>query len=185
MRSVTRDPGLANPGGVPPWTVFTQTLIHDFDALLWLNPGAIPVEVYATADALVAPEYKESGLLDTAVVVITFDNGARAVAEASFSASYGYDVRAEVFGSGGMVTAGTTARTTMSLYDSTGRHDETARGDVDLFLDAYTGEFVEFTDAVREGRAPSVTGEDARRALGVALACIESVKANAPVKVTP
>ena len=185
MRSLTRDPGLANPGGVPPWTVFTQTLIHDFDALLWLNPGATPVEVYATADALVAPDFKEAGLLDTAVVVITFDNGARAVAEASFSASYGYDVRAEVFGSGGMVTAGSTARTAMSLYDATGRHVETARGDVDLFLDAYTAEFVEFTDAVREGRAPSVTGEDARRALAVALACIESCRTNAPAKVTP
>ena len=185
MRSVTRDPGLANPAGVPPWTVFTQTLIHDFDALLWLNPGAQPVEVYATADALVAPEFKQSGLLDTAVVVITFDNGARAVAEASFSATYGYDVRAEVFGSGGMVTAGTTARTAMTLHDASGRHVETARGDVDLFIDAYTGEFVEFTDAVREGRAPSVTGEDARRALSIALACIESAKVNAPVKVTP
>ncbi len=87
MRSLTRDPGLANPGGVPPWTIFTQTLIHDFDTLLWLNPGAEPVEVYATADALVAPDFKASGLLDTAVVVITFDNGARAVAEASFSAA--------------------------------------------------------------------------------------------------
>jgi myo-inositol 2-dehydrogenase/D-chiro-inositol 1-dehydrogenase len=185
MRSVTRDPGLANPAGVPPWTVFTQTLIHDFDALLWLNPGATPVEVYATADALVAPEFKDSGLLDTAVVVITFDNGARAVAEASFSAAYGYDVRAEVFGSAGMVTAGTTDRTSMSLLDATGRHAETSRGDVSLFLDAYTGEFVEFTDAVREGRTPSVTGDDARRALAVALACIESVKSNAPAKVTP
>ena len=84
---------------VPPWTIFTQTLIHDFDTLRWLNPGAEPVEVYATADALVAPEFKDAGLLDTAVVVITFDNGARAVAEASFSAAYGYDVRGEVFGS--------------------------------------------------------------------------------------
>jgi myo-inositol 2-dehydrogenase / D-chiro-inositol 1-dehydrogenase len=185
MRSLTRDPGLANPGAVPPWTVFTQTLIHDFDALLWLNPGASPVEVYATADALVAPEFKVSGLLDTAVVVITFDNGARAVAEASFSAAYGYDVRAEVFGSSGMVTAGTTALTAMTLFDAGGRHADTARGDVDLFIDAYTGEFVEFTDAVREGRPPVVTGEDARRALTVALACIESCQANAPVKVAP
>jgi myo-inositol 2-dehydrogenase / D-chiro-inositol 1-dehydrogenase len=185
MRSLTRDPGLANPGGVPPWTVFTQTLIHDFDALLWLNPGASPVEVYATADALVAPEFKESGLLDTAVVVITFDNGARAVAEASFSAAYGYDVRAEVFGSAGMVTAGTTERTRMWLHDATGRHAETARSDVDLFIDAYTAEFVEFTDAVRQGRQPAVTGEDARRALAVALACIESCTTNAPAKVTP
>ncbi len=106
MRSLTRDPGLANPGGVPPWTIFTQTLIHDFDTLLWLNPGAEPVEVYAMADALVAPDFKDAGLLDTAVVVIRFDNGAIAMAEASFSAAYGYDVRGEVFGSAGMVTAG-------------------------------------------------------------------------------
>ncbi len=185
LRSLTRDPGLANPGGVPPWTVFTQTLIHDFDTLLWLNPGASPVEVYATADALVAPEYKESGLLDTAVVVITFDNGARAVAEASFSATYGYDVRAEVFGSGGMVTVGGASSAAMTHFDGNGRHERTPRGDVDLFLGAYTAEFVEFTSAVREGRAPSVTGEDARRALGIALACIESVQANTPVKVAP
>jgi myo-inositol 2-dehydrogenase/D-chiro-inositol 1-dehydrogenase len=107
------------------------------------------------------------------------------VAEASFSASYGYDVRAEVFGSGGMVTVGTTDQSAMALYDSTGRVHATARGDVDLFLDAYTGEFVEFTDAVRESRSPSVTGEDACRALGVALACIESCRTNAPVKVSP
>ncbi len=183
MRSLTRDPGLADPGAVPPWTVFTQTLIHDFDALLWLNPGASPVEVYATADALVAPGFKDSGLLDTAVVVITFDNGARAVAEASFSAAYGYDVRAEVFGSAGMVMAGAPAVTSMALFDARGRHAETARADVDLFRDAYAAEFVEFTDAIREGRSPSVTGEDARRALGVALACVESCQANTPVKV--
>jgi myo-inositol 2-dehydrogenase / D-chiro-inositol 1-dehydrogenase len=37
--------------------------------------------------------------------MIMFDNGARAIAEASFSAAYGYDVRAEVFGSAGLVTA--------------------------------------------------------------------------------
>src|SRR5215217_1077235 len=120
MRSVTRDPGLADPAGVPPWTVFTQTLIHDFDTLLWLNPGAEPVTVYATADALVAPEFKSAGLLDTAVVVITFDNGARAVAEASFSASYGYDVRGEVFGSKGMVTVGGGARSSAQLFTSSG-----------------------------------------------------------------
>ena len=57
------------------------------------------------------------------------------------------------------------------------------RDDVELFLDAYTAEFVEFTDAVREQRAPAVTGEDARRALTVALACIESVTTGGPVDV--
>jgi myo-inositol 2-dehydrogenase/D-chiro-inositol 1-dehydrogenase len=52
-----------------------------------------------------------------------------------------------------------------------------------MFRDAYTAEFVEFTNAVREGRTPAVTGEDARRALIVALACIESVKTATPVLV--
>ena len=40
LRSLTRDPGLANPAAVPPWTIFTQTLIHDFDTLNWFNAGA-------------------------------------------------------------------------------------------------------------------------------------------------
>ena len=181
MRSLTRDPGLANPAGVPPWTIFLQTLIHDFDTLLWFNPSAEPVTVYATADALVAPEFKDAGLLDTAVVVITFNNGAIAVAEASFSAAYGYDVRGEAFGSAGMVTIGDTARSSLVHYTSAGRHVDTVRGDVELFRDAYTAEFVEFTNAIREGRTPAVTGQDARRALLVALASVESIKTAAPV----
>lgn len=183
MRSLTRDPGLADPAAVPPWTVFLLTLIHDFDTLLWLNPGAEPVEVYAVADALVAPDYKDRGLLDTAVVVIRFDNGAIATAEANFSASYGYDVRGEVFGSAGMVSAGDTRLSSMTLHTADGRVTPTVRGDVALFSDAYTAEFVEFVDAVRERREPAVTGRDARRALSIALACIESVQSGGPVKV--
>jgi myo-inositol 2-dehydrogenase / D-chiro-inositol 1-dehydrogenase len=182
MRSLTRDPGLANPGAVPPWTIFLLTLIHDFDTLLWMNPGSGPVEVYAAADALVAPDFKEAGLLDTAVVVIRFDNGALATAEANLSAAYGYDVRGEVFGSAGMVTAGQTRSNAMTLHTAAGQAVSTVRGDVELFLGAYTGEFVEFTDAVREKREPAVTGRDARRALAIALACIESVQAGRPVR---
>lgn len=184
LRSLTRDPGLANPGAVPPWTIFTQTLIHDFDTLLWLNPGAEAVEVYATADALVAPEFKDRGLLDTAVVVITFDNGARGIAEASFSAAYGYDVRAEVFGSRGMVTAGDGARNTARLFTADGMTQDTVRGDVELLVDAYAAELAEFVAAVTQHRTPSVTGRDAQRALAIALACIDSVKAHAPVRMT-
>ncbi len=181
MRSLTRDPGLANPGAVPPWTIFTQTLIHDFDTLNWLNPGAEAVEVYATADALVAPEFKGTGLLDTAVVVVKFDNGAIATAEANFSAVYGYDVRAEVFGSAGMVSAGDTALTGMTHHTAAGRAQRTVRSDVELCRDAYAAEFGSFVEVVRTGQAPEVTGVDARRALAIALACIESYQARGPV----
>jgi myo-inositol 2-dehydrogenase/D-chiro-inositol 1-dehydrogenase len=183
MRSLTRDPGLADPAAVPPWTIFLLTLIHDFDALLWLNPGAAAVELFVIADALVAPDYKSAGLLDTAIVSIRFDNGALATAEASFSAAYGYDVRAEVFGSRGMVTAGRTETSALRLRTDSGMSSPTLRGDVEVFIDAYTGEFAEFADAVREKRAPAVTGRDARRALSIALACIESAQSGRTARV--
>ena len=183
LRSLTRDPGLANPGAVKPWTVFLETLIHDFDTLRWLNPGSEPVEVYAVADALVAPDFKASGLLDTAVVVIRFDNGALATAEASFSAAYGYDIRGEVFGSAGMVTAGDVRATGMTRYGADGIRIDTSRADTSLFRAAYQAEFVAFAETVRSGGSPYVGGEDARGALLVALAAIESVKAGRPVRV--
>src|SRR5690349_3225795 len=76
LRSVTRDPAGFDPARVPPWTIYLETLIHDFDTLRYLNPGAEAVDVYAVADALVHPDWKERGLLDTAIVTIRFDNGA-------------------------------------------------------------------------------------------------------------
>jgi myo-inositol 2-dehydrogenase/D-chiro-inositol 1-dehydrogenase len=183
LRSVTRDPGLANPGAVPPWTIFTQTLIHDFDLLNWMNSDAPAVEVSAMADALVAPEFKPAGLLDTAVVSIRYGNGAIAVAEASFSASYGYDVRAEVFGSAGMVTVGSPRQVTMEHWDGEGVHALTARSDTELLGAAYAGEFTSFCAAVANGTRPVVTGEDARAALVIALACVDSVTTGGPVLV--
>ena len=182
MRSLTRDPELADPSIVKPWTIFLETLIHDFDALLWLNPGARAVEVYATADALVRPDWKDRGLLDTAMVVVRFDNGALATAEASFQAVYGYDVRGEVFGSAGMVTAGDIQRTSMALYGEKGVVHDTVRRNTELFHDAYTAELAHFVDCVRNGTGPECTGEDAREALAIALAGIESVRAGRPVR---
>ena len=67
---------------------------------------------------------------------------------------------------------------------STGRHVDTVRGDVELFRDAYIAEFVEFTDAVRAGRTPSVTGaRRPPRRSSLALASIESIKTGAPIQV--
>ena len=175
LRSLTRDPGGFDPARVPANTIFTQTLIHDFDLLNWMNSDARAVEVSAMADALVAPDFKDAGLLDTAVVTIRYDNGAIAVAEANFSATYGYDVRAEVFGSGGMVTVGSPRQITMEHWDGDGVRGLTARGDTELLGDAYAAEFASFCAAVAGGTPPVVTGRDARAALAVAVACIDAV----------
>jgi myo-inositol 2-dehydrogenase/D-chiro-inositol 1-dehydrogenase len=183
LRSVTRDPGGFDPSRVPPDTIFLETLIHDFDTLRFLNPGAEAVEVVATADALVEPEWRARGLLDTAVVVVRFDNGAIATAEACFEAAYGYDVRGEVLGSRGMVEMGDGRRTGMTFSDAVGRWVQTVRGDQELFADAYTAELTAFVDAVRTRTPAPVTGEDGRAALEIALAAAESVRSGRPVRI--
>jgi myo-inositol 2-dehydrogenase/D-chiro-inositol 1-dehydrogenase len=196
LRSLTRDPGtgsIPNAAGVPAWTIFLETLIHDFDTLNWFNEGAEPVEVYAVADALVEPALRDQGFLDTAVVTVRYSNGAIAVAEANFSALYGYDVRGEVFGSKGMVQAGRSTETAARRYTADGLSADTPRLNVELFRQAYTDELADFTAAVRSRRdgTPPPSGDftltpgpaDARRALAMALACIDSVKQGAPAAV--
>ncbi|SHN83277.1 myo-inositol 2-dehydrogenase / D-chiro-inositol 1-dehydrogenase [Geodermatophilus obscurus] len=183
LRSLTRDPGGFDPSRVLPDTIFLETLIHDFDTLRFLNPGAEAVEVSAVGDALVEPDWRDSGLLDTAVVTVRFDNGAMALAEACFEAAYGYDVRGEVLGSGGMATMGDGRRSGMAFSGPAGRLVETVRGDQELFPEAYTAELAAFVEAVRVGRPAPVTGEDARAALAIALAAAESVRTGGPVRV--
>lgn len=185
LRSVTRDPGpfSADPARIPPGTIFLETLIHDFDALCFLNPGARPTRVTAIADALIRPDAKADGHLDTAVVTVEFDNGAIAVAEANFSALYGYDVRAEVFGSGGMVTAGDGRSSDMTYYGPDGVGVDTARRDTELLHSAYLGEFVAFVTAIRTGTPATVTGGDARTALSIALAAIDSAAQGRSVEI--
>lgn len=178
LRSLTRDPGLGDPISIPEWAIFLETLVHDFDTLLYLNPGAETTEVYAVADALVRPDFKDKGLLDTAVANIRFDNGAIATAEANFQAVYGYDVRSEVFGS-----AGSAQQTNMIRYTAEGISSNTYRQDTDLFHDAYVAELTSFVECVRTRNIPYVTGKDVRRALSIAHACIESIKTNVPVKI--
>nr|WP_251042044.1 Gfo/Idh/MocA family oxidoreductase [Arthrobacter sp. ISL-30] len=155
LRSLTRDPGTGSIGHaarIPAWTIFLETLIHDFDTLNWFNEGAEPVEVHAVADALVEPDLRDQGFLDTAVVTIKYSNRAIAVAEANFSALYGYDVRGEVFGSKGMVQAGRSTETEARRYTAEGLSADTPRLNVELFRQAYTDELIDFASVVRARR---------------------------------
>ncbi|WP_458316669.1 hypothetical protein [Mycolicibacterium brisbanense] len=99
-----------------------------------------------------------------------FDNGAFGIAEASFQAVYGYDVRGEIFGSNGVLLAGREPAQAGKL-------------NTELFHDAYVAQFAHFVNSIAAGAA-SVTGHDARVALEIALAAAESVRTGAPVALT-
>lgn len=197
LRSLTRDPKLEQPERVTPGAVFRETLIHDFDVLRFLAAGAEPIEVYAMADALVLPEWKSRGLLDSAVVTLRYDSGAMATADASFQAVYGYDVRAEVFGSEGMASVGEASPINLVHHNRSGSTQPRAHWFVDLFGDAYAAELAHFVARGRlrgqgellrfgggsaaQSSAPAATGEDGRAALVIALAALRSVDTGRPV----
>jgi myo-inositol 2-dehydrogenase/D-chiro-inositol 1-dehydrogenase len=92
-----------------------------------------------------------------------------------------------------MVQAGRSTETAARRYTADGYAADTPRLNVELFREAYTDELADFTAAVRARRdaTPPPSGDftltpgaaDARRALAVALACIESVKQGGPVAV--
>jgi myo-inositol 2-dehydrogenase/D-chiro-inositol 1-dehydrogenase len=182
LRSLTRDPSLDQPERVKPYAIFLETLIHDFDVLRFLAGGAEPVEVFAMADALVLPEWKPRGLLDTAMVTVRYDSGAMATADASFQAVYGYDVRAEVFGSEGMATVGESSPINLVHHSRAGSTSLRPTWFVDRFGDAYTAELAHFLAAVRGLVTPESSAEDGRAALVIALAAIRSIQTGAPVR---
>jgi myo-inositol 2-dehydrogenase/D-chiro-inositol 1-dehydrogenase len=192
LRSLTRDPSLDEPERVPPGAIFRETLIHDFDVLRFLAGGAEPVEVYAMADALVLPDWKSRGLLDSAVVTLRYDSGALATADASFQAVYGYDVRAEVFGSEGMATVGESGPINLVHHSRSGSTRPRLQWFLDVFGEAYAAELAHFVARVRtetptrtsgHGGGAAASGEDGRAALVLALAALRSVETGKPVRV--
>jgi myo-inositol 2-dehydrogenase / D-chiro-inositol 1-dehydrogenase len=182
LRSLTRDPSFDQPERVSPGALFLETLIHDFDVLRFLAGGAEPVEVHALADALVRPEWKSRGMLDTAVVSLRYDTGALATADATFQAVYGYDVRAEVLGSEGMASVGESSPINLVHHSRVGSTRQRPHWFVDLFGQAYSTELAHFVAHVRGLAAPDATGADGRAALVLALAALRSVETGRPVR---
>lgn len=175
--SITRDPGPygGDPARTPQGTIFKETLIHDFDTINWFMGDARPVTVYAAADALVAPEARGTGFLDSAVVTITYDNGAIATAEASFCAMYGYDLRGEAFGSQGMVQMGEPTNTACRSFTADGLRVPTNGTDTSRYHESYVAEFQAFVDRLHGATLDHPGAQAGVLAQAIADACQVSV----------
>jgi myo-inositol 2-dehydrogenase/D-chiro-inositol 1-dehydrogenase len=183
LRSLTRDPSIDNPESIAVGSIFLETLIHDFDVLRFLAGGAEPVEVYSNADALILPDWRPRGLLDTAVVMLRYDNGAMATADASFRAVYGYDVRAEVFGSAGMASVGDDPGLAIVHHTASGSNRPRPHWFIDVFGEAYAAELAHFAAHVRGKAAADASLDDARAALVLALAALRSTQEHRPISI--
>jgi inositol 2-dehydrogenase len=154
--------------------LFVDVTIHDLDTARWLV-GEIE-EVTAFGAALSDPGFAELGDVDNALVVLRFASGALGVIDESRVAGYGYECSTEVLGSQATVRIGDHRRTdTVWLTPGTAAVDW-VEDFTERYRDAYVLELEDFAAAIRDGRPPAVTGEDALAAFVLARACERSFR---------
>jgi myo-inositol 2-dehydrogenase/D-chiro-inositol 1-dehydrogenase len=180
----SRDPGpppvsyIKVSGGL-----FRDMTIHDFDMARWML-GEEPVEVFAHGACLVDKAIGEAGDIDSAMVLLKTASGRMAHINNSRRASYGYDQRVEVFGSGGRLVAGNRTPTTVELADGKAvSADKPLHFFLERYADAYRIELNAFLDAVETGAPMPVGAKDGRQALVLAEAALRSLKEGRPVAV--
>lgn len=183
LRITSRDPGpppieyLKTSGGI-----FLDMSIHDFDMARYIV-GSEVTEVFVKGDALINPEIKEFGDIDTAVIVLTFENGAIGVIDNSRKAVYGYDQRLEIFGSKGMAKAENNTADNLVHFDSNGGHVSLP---LHFFLERYETAYrvclKSFVNCVLNDTPSPVDAHDGLMATAIGIAAMKSLQEGRPVK---
>lgn len=162
--------------------IFLDMTIHDFDMARYLSTSEVE-EVYVQGAVLVDPAIGELGDIDTAIITLKFKNGALGVIDNSRQAVYGYDQRAEVFGSKGCVAVQNDFPNSATLSTAEGVSSEKPHY---FFLERYKDSYIEelkaFVAAVKNDKEPPVTGNDGLQPVLIGIAALKSLKENRPVK---
>lgn len=162
--------------------MFLDMTIHDFDMVRFLS-GSEVEEVYAIGGALVDSAIGEAGDIDTAIITMKLKNGAMAVIDNCRQATYGYDQRAEVFGSNGSIEIGNDTSSTAVL--STGEGivaEKPLHFFLERYMQAYANEVREFLEAIANDTEVPVTINDGLEPVIIGLAAKKSLVENRPVK---
>lgn len=186
VRSLTRGPGLP-----PRWAcdlrtsngMLAEVNSHDFDTIRWLAESEFE-RVYAEANTLKCFDLKEEfpNFYDNAIVSLRLKNGTLGIIEGSCPADYGYDARAEVLGSEGVILIGELQDTAVvSCTKSTGLVAPNFPGWRERFREAYIAEARHFVECIIKEEEPMATGEDGKRALEGVLAANRSIETGRPV----
>jgi predicted dehydrogenase len=161
-------------------TLFLDSSIHEFDLARWLMNDEV-AEVHAFGGTLACPELVQFGELDAGLVNLRFCRGALGNVESFRQSRYGYDIYTEVVGSKGTLRIGYLRQTAITILSGSGVVHDVVDQFLVRFKEAYLNELRDFVGAVRTNSPPRVTGEDARRALAVALAAEKSCRHSCPV----
>lgn len=185
LKITSRDPEPPNPAYIKvSGGIFLDMTIHDFDMACFLTDSDVE-ELYVNSAVLVDPAIGEQGDVDTAIITMKMANGALAVIDNSRKAAYGYDQRAELFGSKGMVA---TSNDTVSSAVISNADGVTGEKPLFFFLERYMGSFSEemrqFTEAVINDTEVPVGIHAGLQSVKIGLAARKSVDEHRPVKIS-
>jgi myo-inositol 2-dehydrogenase/D-chiro-inositol 1-dehydrogenase/scyllo-inositol 2-dehydrogenase (NAD+) len=189
IRSLTRGPGLPPPWAQDPRTsngMLAEVNSHDFDTVRWLMDAEI-VSVFARAAALKVPELREQhpDFYDSAAVVLELSNGTLGIIEGVCPATYGYDARAEVVGTEGVLSiGGLDGVAVASVRADAGVQRPTFPSWRDRFETAYAEEDRHFVRRILEGGDPVTGPQDGRRAVEAVIAANEAIRTGQAVRLT-
>ena len=185
IKITSRDPEPPSPeyaassGGL-----YIDMMIHDFDMAMFLA-GCDVKEVYAMGTSLVDPRIGEAGDVDTAIVTLTFENGALGVIDNSRRAAYGYDQRVEVFGSLGMAADENDGDTTVRVSTADGVvSDKPQFFFLERYMASFTSEVRQFVQAVRNNTEVPVGIHAGLMSVVLAKAAKKSLDEHRPVKIS-
>jgi myo-inositol 2-dehydrogenase/D-chiro-inositol 1-dehydrogenase len=185
LHLISRDPSpppieyVRRSGGM-----FVDMTIHDFDMARFLI-GSEVEEIFTVAGVRIDPEIGDAGDVDTAVITLRFENGVIGTIDNSRKAVYGYDQRAEVFGSGGSIrTDNVYPNAALLSGDGSVRRDLPLHFFIERYVESYVEELRLFVDAVLDGGDVPVTGNDGRIPVVMGLAARMSHDENRPVRLS-
>ncbi|WP_068264037.1 Gfo/Idh/MocA family protein [Janibacter limosus] len=165
--------------------IFRDCGVHDFDAIRYVT-GREVASVYAVGANKGADFFSEAGDVDTGAAVLTLDDDTLVLMSTTRYNGGGHDVRMEVMGERGTITAGLDHSLAMTSAepDVDFPHGPQKWSFMERFLPAYQAELTAFFE-VAAGRAPSpCTIADALEAFRVAEACELSRAERRPVAMT-
>jgi predicted dehydrogenase len=180
VRSTCRGPGLP-----PSWAwdtersggMLAEVNSHDLDTVRWLSGQEFDA-VSAVGRAAKRPDIAERypAFVDVAVATFELDGGGLAQVDGACPADYGYDARAEVYGTAGAVFVGSPSAGDPLLVTAEGSvQTATNRSWRDLFAPAYRAEDARLVAIARGEAEPAVDADDGLRALEAVVAANRSM----------
>ena len=153
-------------------------IVHDFDWLRWTFGEVERVYARGTGDSRL-PAF------DYALVTLRFRSGAIAHVEGTWNDPSGFKVSVEIAGDAGLLESNFTQQNNApfrsALAAATGPGAGVDVPESPVAVNPYQAELQHFCDCVEAGVTPSITPQDGRAAVQIALAAIESVQTGKPV----